>query len=85
MATSIIEKPITQTEMNGKLDFYILTSADLLPAIGAKAIGMGVIDNGAYFTLWSQWIALQFKVSSSHVLSRFKYGNGEWTAWTTLY
>ena len=53
---------------------------------GKFLVGYGVIDTGAgycgYLCFQIQWIALQFKITSSNILHRrIKYGDNGWTDW----
>lgn len=49
-------------------------------------LGMGLIGDEAYASLYLGWINIQFKVSSGGqgFFVRYKYGNNSWGGWSSL-
>ena len=69
---------------SNKVEYYALTSTNIDSAPSGHRIGFGLIDNQAYYYFNCSWIGFQIRIGSGTAHYRLKYGNSEWTNWTTL-
>ena len=69
------------------LQFYTVTAdnIDEIPqdSSGFK-LGYGIINNDAIICFSVRWIAMQMKITASHVNMRSCYGANGWTEWEAV-
>lgn len=64
-----------------------LSSSNIDTFVGTGANfswGYGLINNIGYLAFNIGWISVQFKVDTWSVQKRIKYGNNNWTAWSSI-
>lgn len=64
-----------------------LSSSNIDTFVGTGANfswGYGLISNEGYLAFNLGWISIQFKVSVIAAYKRIKYGNNNWTAWSSI-
>ena len=64
-----------------------LSSSNIDTFVGTGANfswGYGLISNEGYLAFNLGWISIQFKVSVTAAYKRIKYGNNNWTAWSSI-
>lgn len=54
-------------------------------AYNGLVICYGVVNNSGYLSIDINWIRLQFKIDTSGIYTRFKFGNSSTTAWKNIY
>lgn len=81
------------TEYDGSFSYFGIKKLTTMDDVNATSInetansyglGMGLIGEEAYASLYLGWINIQFKVSSGGqgLFVRYKYGNSAWSDWT---
>ena len=68
---------------SNKYSFYKMTSETDFKD-GNFNVGSNVINSIGYITFNMDWIRIQFKVSNTNLLVRFKYGGSNFSSWKTL-
>ena len=68
---------------SNKYSFYKMTSETDFKD-GSFNVGSNVINSIGYITFNMDWIRIQFKVSNTNLLVRFKYGGSNFSSWKTL-
>ena len=81
------------TEYDGNFSYFGIKKLTTMDDVNATSInettnsyglGMGLIGEEAYASLYLGWINIQFKVSrgGKGLFVRYKYGNSAWSDWT---
>ena len=81
------------TEYDGSFSYFGIKRLITMDDVNATSInetansfglGMGLIGEEGYASLYLGWINIQFKVSSGGqgLFVRYKYGNSAWSDWT---
>ena len=83
------------TEYDGSFPYFGIKKLTTMDDVNATSInetansyglGMGLISDEAYASLYLGWINIQFKVSSGGqgLFVRYKYGRNSWGGWSSL-